>query len=219
MKCPHCLIAFHHQFTKIYLQKDNDGGWELLQTKCPSCKKFTFFLVNGPVHYVGRDSEIQVQQDKVMMVWPKGSTRPPVPKEVPKQFAADYTEACLVIPDSPKASAALSRRCLQNLLRQIAKVKPGQLGDEIQEVLDAGSLPSYLSEVVDAIRNIGNFAAHPTKTQHTGEIVPVEPGEAEWLLDILESLFDFYFVQPQRVKSRREALNKKLLDAHKKPMK
>jgi hypothetical protein len=44
-------------------------------------------------------------------------------------------------------------------------------------------------------------------------------GEAEWLLDVLEGLFDFYFVQPALLKAKRDALNKKLKDAGKPAMK
>ena len=120
---------------------------------------------------------------------------------------------------SPKASAALSRRCLQNLIRSTTGIKQGDLSTEIQQVLDSGKLPSQIAENIDAIRNIGNFAAHPTKSATTGEIVPVEPGEAEWNLDVLESLFDFYFVQPARAQAKRDALNKKLADANKLPIK
>jgi hypothetical protein len=80
---------------------------------------------------------------------------------VPKQFASDYSEACLVFADSAKAAAALGRRCLQNLLRDFVgvKVKSGNLADEIQAVIDSGKLPSDLTESIDAIRNVGNFAA------------------------------------------------------------
>jgi len=98
-------------------------------------------------------------------------------------------------------------------------VRPGNLAEEIQQVIDSGKLPSSLAESVDAIRNIGNFAAHPMKSKTSGEILPVEPGEAEWNLDVLESLFDFYFVQPQIIRKKREALNQKLKDAGKPPMK
>src|SRR4051812_47799701 len=35
----------------------------------------------------------------------------------PAEFTDNYREACLTFSDSPKASAALSRRCLQYLLR------------------------------------------------------------------------------------------------------
>lgn len=135
-----------------------------------------------------------------------------MPVEVPKEFSQDYVEAVLVFADSAKASAALSRRCLQHLLREKVKVKKQDLAKEIQEILDSGKLPSHIAESLDAIRNIGNFAAHPMKSQSTGEIVDVEPGEAEWNLDVLEMLFDFYFVAPERTKQRRDALNKKLGD-------
>ena len=143
----------------------------------------------------------------------------PPPGEVPPKLAADYREACLVISDSPKASAALSRRCLQHVLRDCAKVTPADLYNEIQQVMDGKQLPSYIIESIDAVRNIGNFAAHPAKSKSTGEIIDVEPGEAEWNLDVLESLFDFYFVQPALIKKKRDALNAKLKDAGKPPMK
>jgi hypothetical protein len=124
-----------------------------------------------------------------------------------------------VLADSPKASAALSRRCVQAILREHAKVKPQDLSKEIDEVLASKQLPTSLAGDIDAIRNIGNFAAHPTKSTNTGEIVGVEPGEAEWNLDVLEGLFDFYFVAPSEAQKKRDALNKKLADAKKPPLK
>src|SRR5689334_479885 len=42
-------------------------------------------------------------------VHPKGISRAPLSPEVPEKFARDYTEACIVFPDSEKASPALSR--------------------------------------------------------------------------------------------------------------
>jgi hypothetical protein len=152
-------------------------------------------------------------------VRPRVANRPAPPKEVPDEFAADYREASLVFADSPKSSAALSRRCLQHILRETVKVKPGNLADEIQSVIDSKSLPSHLVESLDAIRNIGNFAAHPIKSKSSGEVLDVEPGEAEWNLDVLESLFDFYFVQPTELKRKRDTLNAKLKEAGKPEMK
>ena len=124
-----------------------------------------------------------------------------------------------MINDSEKASAALSRRCLQNLLREKAGTQAKDLAKQIQEVLDSGKLPSHLGEAIDAVRAIGNFAAHPVKNTSTREVIDVEPGEAEWLLNTLEGLFDFYFVQPARLAKKRDALNKKLKDAGKPPLK
>ena len=83
-----------------------------------------------------------------------------------------------MLSDSAKAAAALGRRCLQNLLCDTVKVNPSDLSNEIQQVLDSGKLPSGLHNSIDAIRNIGNFAAHPMKSKQTGLILEVEPGEA-----------------------------------------
>ncbi len=143
----------------------------------------------------------------------------PIGSEIPGSVSQDYLEAVAVLQDSPKASAALSRRCLQHLLREHAGVKKNDLADEIQQVLEAKTLPGYLADAIDGVRNIGNFAAHPIKSKSTGEIVKVEEGEAEWLLDTLEGLFDFYFIQPAALAKKKSQLNKKLQDAGKPPMK
>jgi hypothetical protein len=170
---------------------------------------------------IGRDGSHSLIPDHTTFrfVYPKGVSRAPLPSEVPAEFATDYCEACLVLPDSEKASAALSRRCLQHLLREKTGIKKGDLANEIRQVLDSKQLPSHLADDLDAIRNIGNFAAHPLKTTNTGEIAEVEPQEAEWLLNLLEQLFDFYFVQPLRAKAKRDALNAKLQSMSKPPMK
>jgi len=104
-------------------------------------------------------------------------------------------------------------------LERKSKSQTSGLSKEIDEVLSSKQLPSYLAEGIDAVRHIGNFAAHPTKSTRSGEIVNVEPGEAEWLLDILEGLFNFFFVQPAELQRKRDVLNKKLEDAGKPPMK
>jgi uncharacterized protein DUF4145 len=92
------------------------------------------------------------------------------------------------------------------------------LSKEIDQVLRTG-IPSHLLRAIDAVRQIGNFAAHPMKSTNTGEIMDVEPGEAEWLLDVLESVFDFYYVQPAELDKKRNALNAKLQEAGKPAMK
>src|SRR5437870_7310128 len=213
MKCPHCLENFHGSWNPMVMAGSNgvpgdgDGQWQPLSTTCPACNKVIIKLVQRRT-----DGTVNEQ-----LVRPKAATRVPPPAEVPDEFAEDYREACLVLSDSPKASAALSRRCLQNLLRDHFGVEHGNLSAEIAEVLP--KLPGHLADAVDAIRNVGNFAAHPMKSTHTLEVIAVEPEEAEWCLDVLESLFGFAFVQPALLEAKRDALNQKLAEAGKPPMK
>jgi hypothetical protein len=208
MKCPHCTTAFHENWNTY--QFPTNSNWIGRHLICPECGQFVLRLEK---YHNGK---------KVLgpfFAYPRTSGRPPVPNEVPEEFAQDYREACLVFSDSPKASAALSRRLLQHIIREKAGIKEKDLAKEIEKLIDFGKIPSHLSAAVDGVRNIGNFAAHPIKSTNTGEVVDVEPGEAEWLLDTLEGFFDFYFVQPAILQKKRDELNAKLAEAGKPPMK
>jgi hypothetical protein len=213
-KCPHCLIGFANQWWSDPIHfhpiAAKDGSWGYRATVCTSCELpiIELGIYTPPKTFTGR-----------VRAWPKGTARLPLPPEVGEDFSADYKEACAVLEVSPKASAALSRRCLQHLLREHVKVKPADLSKEIQEVLDSHALPSDLASELDAIRNVGNFAAHPMKSTNSGAILDVEPEEAEWTLTVLEELFDFYFVRTAKRSAQRAALNAKISGAGKPPLK
>lgn len=184
--------------------------------KCPQCSKEILHLGRGAIV----DNSYQVKSFK--QIFPVGSNRGPVPGEVPPSIAADYTEAALVLPLSSKASAALSRRCLQSVLRD-AGYNQRDLSKQIDAALaesDARkALPSGVHIILDAIRNIGNFAAHQITDQTTLQVIDVEPTEAEYCLDVLDSVFDHYYVKPAQAKKVKDALNAKLAAAKKPPVK
>jgi hypothetical protein len=211
MKCRHCLVQFHDEWTRSLTDVDADGYFCMWHTKCPACSRLNvaYSRETAKFSYLGGTT----------FVYPRAMSREPVNSAVPAGFSGDYVEACNVSDISPKASAALSRRCLQHILRECANVKHGTLDREIQQVLDSKAIPSHIAESLDAVRTTGNFAAHPIKSTSSGEVVDVEPGEAEWNLNTVEQLFDFYFVGPAKTAAMRDALNKKLTDAGKPPLK
>lgn len=219
MMCPHCTIHFHETREQRELGMDTEGHWVTITDKCPQCQKFTFKLARG--HGLVRSGKgVSLRTiEAEFIVHPRKTSRPPTPAEVPESFSQDYNEACLVLSDSPKASASLSRRCLELLLTEKAGTKEGNLAQAIQEVLDLQLFPKRIAEYLDAVREIGNFGAHPRKSLHTGEIMSVAPGEAELNLEVLEALFDFFFVQPDARQKRLHAINARLAEAGKKPLK
>ncbi len=219
MKCPYCQTDFHGNPVTLPLDSDTEGAWGAVKHICPACLRIVIELVCVQQFSGAGKGEHFTNPKKRFLAYPRAAARPAPPPEVPKEFADDFVEASLVLADSPKASAALSRRCLQHLLRERAGVKHSDLAKEIAQVISGHMLPSHLAEAIDAIRIIGNFAAHPIKSTGSGEIVPVEPGEAEWTLDVLEGLFDFFFVQPELLKQRHAALNAKLGASGKPPLK
>ena len=217
MKCPHCTVEIHPSFVFDLMNQGQSIGsenskptfWKTAHMACPACEKAVIFLdkLGGTLIPKSR-----------YMVYPKAVTRPRAPKELPQALSEDFNEACLVLGDSPKASAALSRRCLQQLLKL-----QGFADDNLAKAIDAALLskqiPGSLARNLDAVRNIGNFAAHPLKDTNSGAIIEVEPEESDWNLDVLEGLFDFYYVQPALDAAKIVALNTKLVAVGKPPMK
>lgn len=229
VKCPHCLIAFdvaNARPEEHSLGWDGEYFWAVEWVKCPACSRFIIRLYSAPP----REEGVSQQADSArgggsaperasrLQVHPLGKMRP-LSADVPAAYAERFQRAVRVAPLAADASAALSRRLLQDLIREELNIKQRDLSSEIQELLDSNRLPSDLANDVDAIRHVGNFAAHPIKRQSTGQVVDVEVGEAEWLIEVLEELFDWYFVRPKVRQRRRETLNEKLKDAGKPQLK
>lgn len=192
MKCPHCSTALHDIQAKQPFGKEQYARWSFLQRECPACARSFLSLVaeSGPARDGTHCTKVECLSESTTLRCLI------LPKEVPDRFARDYREACLALEDIPQASATISRRCLQHLLREEIGVKPGELAMEIQEVLEHTKLPALVFQALDVVRETENAAVHPVKGTSAGEIVEVEGGEADWNLDLLDMLFDYFFVQP-----------------------
>lgn len=223
MICPHCNVGINFEEHDSHIWEDSDFKdtkkcSELSYGHCPLCDGLIVNLIKGLYKKTGEYSYSELEKLSEKIIFPQNMVRE-VQKEVPDRYKNDFVEACAVLSISPKASAALSRRILQDVLREELGINKPSLAKEIDEFIQRTDIPSYLTDAVDAIRNVGNFAAHPLKDTNTGTIVEVEAGEAEWLLEVNESLFDFVFVQPKRLEERKNSLNAKLASLGKPPMK
>lgn len=203
-RCLHCEVAFMAGDAFSHVVEDDSRGdaaqWWVHYVTCPGCRGVTIEL------------ERRGREPLRLLVWPR-SARAAQP-EVPAHLAADLAEAAAVLPISAKASAALGRRLLQRLLHEKIGAKES-LAKEIASLLDQGGLPAGLRETLDLVRHFGNFGVHPIVSARTGEIVEVEPGEAEFVLEVLEGLLDFYYVEPARRAKRLESIRAKITDAGK----
>jgi len=119
------------------------------------------------------------------------------PDYIPRPILEDYEETCLIRDLSPKASATLARRCLQGILRDFWKVKPGRLVDEIKQIKDRTDPLTW--EAIDSVRKIGNIGAHMENDINL--IVEVDPNEAKLLIGLIETLIrDWYIAKAERQK-------------------
>lgn len=224
MKCPHCSVHFYPNWNLKSLPSIVYGKrWFARVASCASCSKEIVDLTISPQNEDTNPSLVFIiPHDYWMTVYPRNAIRGTIPVEVPIYIAEDYREASEILSISPKASAALSRRCLQTVLREKG-YKAKDLYQEIEKLLNetdaSKAIPESLRTTIDGIRHFGNFSAHPVTDITTLQVIPVEPHEAEWCLDILDEVFEHFYVRPERARARKAELDAKLKAAGKHPSK
>lgn len=168
------------------------------------------FYSNGVLRINPKD--IQVSRSLL----PEHSAKPQ-PAYIPAALREDYTEACTIRELSPKAAATLARRCLQGMIRDFCGISKKTLYSEIKELeaqISAGTADRSISlesvAAIDAVRKVGNIGAH--MEADVDHIVPVDAGEAQLLIDLIETLFDEWYVERHRRQQRFGALSKLAAD-------
>src|ERR1700682_2119017 len=217
-KCPYCghaqviakersRRAWHTQYVKGWRQADFYPCVLIQAIVCANsdCRELTLAAVLGLMRDDGSETIEGVLQDWRLL--PQSSAKPQR-AFIPEPLRNDYYEACAIRDLSPKASATLIRRCLQGMIRDFCGIAKSTLAKEIdalREALDNHTAPRGVThesvEAVDAVRKVGNIGAHMEKDIDL--IVDVDPGEAQMLIDLIEMLFEEWYVE-------REARTKRL---------
>lgn len=146
---------------------------------CPSCKEISI-IIN-----VDSDPSIGV-----VNVRPRSFAKK-FPTYIPEAIRNDYEEACAIINLSPKASATLSRRCLQGMIRDFFQISKNSLYEEIDAI--KSNIPAEQWAVLDGLRRIGNIGAHMEKDINL--IIDIEPDEAQKLIKLIELLIQQWYIE------------------------
>lgn len=187
----------------------------------PDCRKVTLIaevlprvLVQGAARVAWDEAPLLT-----MRLAPESSAKPQ-PDYIPAALREDYVEACRIRDLSPKASATLTRRCLQGMIRDFCNIAKGTLNDEIKALKAAladGKAPAGVTpesvDAIDQVRGVGNIGAHMEKDIDL--IIPVDEGEAQILIDLVELLLDEWYVarherQEKLARVAKVAADKKL---------
>ena len=98
------------------------------------------------------------------------------------------------------------------MIRDFCGIREGTLFKEIEalkKLVDEGSAPKGVSDesidALHAIREIGNIGAHMEKDINV--IVDVDPNEAQVLIELIESLFEEWYVERQKRNDRFAKIN------------
>lgn len=104
-------------------------------------------------------------QTYAKVYYPKAGKQPEkFPSYVNKLVSRDYQEAFLIQDISPRASAMLSRRCLQLMIKDLwpEKFSGNAILNEMIKAIQP-EIPTEINEALKAIQQIGNDATHPQK--------------------------------------------------------
>ena len=148
--------------------------------KCPNCHKVSNDIVVVGSQFTNSIKHLNpIYLDKAY------------PDYIPQTIRSDYEEAHAILNLSPKASATLSRRCLQGMIRDFWGISKARLVDEIDALKDL--VDPSTKKVLDALRKLGNIGAHPEKDINL--IVDIEPNEAHMLLKFIELLMQKWYIE------------------------
>ena len=153
---------------------------ELSFFQCPNCNEYTIFAK-------GKGSCVS---DVDIMIRPQSLARK-FPEYIPLSIRNDYEEAYAIVNLSPKASATLSRRCLQGMIRDFFQISKSNLYEEIDAIKDKISTEQW--DVLNGIRRIGNIGAHMEKDINL--IIDIEPDEAQKLIKLIELLIQQWYIE------------------------
>lgn len=159
------------QLAPCYSKIENELRIEYLI--CPYCEKTSYKVYD-------------CNQNLWVNIFPLSNCKQ-FPDSVPKEVYKDYSEACNILSLSPSASATLSRRCLQKMIRNHWGIELSNLVNEINTIPNT-NISNLERNALHAIRQIGNIGAHPDK------ILDVEPEDAELTIKIIEIFLQKWYV-------------------------
>lgn len=201
MKCPNCGIAIFFEFGQQSFTQNAYMSSRAVNIKvgfCPECKKPIVYMDEGTI--VGYDSEgdEEIEVEKSQRLYPVWEQATLLDDSIPQKYADKFLESERVNNISPMASATLSRYLLQMILHEELHISKRNLAEELDELEKRPNIPSELVMMLQVMRKVANFGAHPKKSTNSNEIVEVEDGEAAVMLELLNQLFDYVFVKPKQ---------------------
>lgn len=193
-QCPFCSMIMPitpdtHQCRVPSFDRDNDSTANIYDASscfidffyCPNCGEYT-------VKATGAGDMVK----RIDTFLHPTSHAKQFPSYVPTSIRQDYEEACAIVNLSPKASATLSRRCLQSMIRDFWGITgKKRLVDEIDAL--ENKVPAAQWKVLNSLRRIGNIGAHPEADVNL--IIDIEPSDAQKLISIIELLIKQWYIE------------------------
>lgn len=201
--CPYCnrpttITEPNYDRRSWLININNPSNWWKIDNLCfeyeaitcpnPECKKLHLQVSLEERKSTLHDYSYKTLQKRQLL--PESEAKV-LPDYIPKAIQQDYYEACRIRDLSPKASATLSRRCLQWMIRDFWNIKKITLKQEIDEL--QWKVSEKIRKWIDSIRKVWNIWAH--MENDINYIIDVEPNEAKLLISLIELLIENWYIK------------------------
>ncbi|EAJ1768853.1 DUF4145 domain-containing protein [Campylobacter jejuni] len=197
--CPHCGVYSRMEWNGFYNGYNNRikqvEGYSFSESTCYHCERSVIWYL---------------KDENPKIFFPREVAIPPE-ENMPENVKEIYEEASLVLGDSPRASCALLRLALQELMKYLKEniqiyngLKNRNINEDIKEIINIGNFyqeqKESLEEAMNSIRLIGNKASHPSELDinDNSEIANI-------LFEMINFIVGEIITKP---KEREERLNK-----------
>ncbi|EAH8622890.1 TPA: DUF4145 domain-containing protein [Campylobacter jejuni] len=197
--CPHC---------GVYSRMEWDGFYNVYNNRIKQVEGYSFS--ESTCYHCERSVIWYLKDENPKIFFPREVAIPPE-ENMPENVKEIYEEASLVLGDSPRASCALLRLALQELMKYLKEniqiyngLKNRNINEDIKEIINIGNFyqeqKESLEEAMNSIRLIGNKASHPSELDinDNSEIANI-------LFEMINFIVGEIITKP---KEREERLNK-----------
>jgi hypothetical protein len=190
--CPHCNAYSAMDWSQLHWTANGRGFLEsgMKMARCSHCRDVSYWI---------DESDPQDHESYGRMVVPAATTAPLPHGDMPADMRADFEEARLIAPFSPRGAAALLRLSIQKLCKEL-----GEKGDNINAdiaALVAKGLSPQLQQALDVVRVVGNNAVHP------GELSADDVSDVcNALFELINHIVDEMIARPKKLAALYKSL-------------
>lgn len=198
-RTPHKIAGFHSYEIKrpdsFYEQWDGpDDEWDF--GELPSHVIGYWLTVCGTCQEPALFAGLTDDEKDPKCVWPD---KDDIGDAVPNEVQQAYREATRVRNISPRSFAVEIRRALEAICAEQG-IARGKLSKRLPKLFEKTAMPGNLKQVADALRVLGNMAAHYSQS-------PTSPAEVLTIDEFFRAVIEYVYVAPAKLASYRTKLD------------
>lgn len=206
--CPHCGVIANQRWYSLMLKKFNTAVFFSSSNGSISHSKDTIILDDNFIASKCDHCEKLALWNDRKIIYPRSITVEDPNPDMPEVAKGWYMESAQILQDSPRASAALLRLALQEILNEV--VEGGKSNNINQNIgILSGQVDGTTLKALDLIRIKGNQAVHP------GEIC-IEEESTEDMYKILNIIVQRLISDKKQIDDLHEELPKSIKESIKK---